>query len=119
MWEGHPCPMIGARGPKVPANLNVTTPVAQGDYLTTMHDLCGSSAPLPDNLDGVSLRPVFEKGNKGRLAKRDTGFVFHFPAFYTIPITSYRNGDYKLMRHLNSGEIKLFNVAKDMGRPRI
>jgi len=66
----------------------------------------------------VSLRPVLEKGNKGKLAKRDTGFVFHFPAFYTIPITSYRAGDYKLMRHLNSGEIKLFNVAKDMGETK-
>lgn len=118
MWEGGiRVPMIVA-GPKVPANSQCDKPVAQWDYLTTMHDLSGSSAPLPDNLDGVSLRPVFEKGNKGRLAKRDTGFVFHFPAFYTIPITSYRNGDYKLMRHLNTGEIKLFNVAKDMGETK-
>jgi hypothetical protein len=92
--------------------------VAQWDYLSTMHDLCGSSAPLPENLDGVSLRPVFEKGNKGRLAKRDTGLVFHFPAYYTIPITSYRDGDYKLMRHLNSGKVMLFNVAKDMGETK-
>ena len=41
--------------------------------------------------------------------------MFHFPAYYTVPITSYRDGDFKLMRHLNTGEIKLFNVAKDMG----
>ena len=59
-----------------------------------------------------------ENGNKGKLAKRDTGFVFHFPAFYTIPITSYRDGDYKLMRHLNTGETKLFNIAKDMGETK-
>ena len=51
----------------------------------------------------------------GQLAKRDTGLVFHFPAHYTVPITSYRDGDYKLMRHLNTGEIKLFNVVEDMG----
>jgi arylsulfatase A len=118
MWEGGiRVPMI-VSGPGIPANSQCDKPVAQWDYLSTMHDLCGSSAPLPDNLDGVSLRPVFEKGNEGRLAKRDTGFVFHFPAFYTIPITSYRQGDYKLMRHLNSGEIKLFNVAKDMGETK-
>jgi arylsulfatase A-like enzyme len=115
MWEGGiRVPMIVA-GPEVPANSQCDVPVAQWDYLSTMHDLSGSSAPLPENLDGVSLRPVFEKGNKGKLAKRDTGFVFHFPAFYTIPITSYRDGDFKLMRHLNTGETKLFNVAKDMG----
>jgi arylsulfatase A len=115
MWEGGiRVPMI-VTGPQVPANSQCDVPVAQWDYLSTMHDLSGSSASLPENLDGVSLRSVFEKGNKGKLAKRDTGFVFHFPAFYTIPITSYRDGDFKLMRHLNTGETKLFNVAKDMG----
>ena len=105
-------------GPNIPANSQCDKPVAQWDYLSTMHDLSGSSVPLPENLDGVSLRPVLEKGNKGKLVKRDTGFVFHFPAFYTIPVTSYRAGDYKLMRHLNSGEVKLFNVAKDMGETK-
>ena len=118
MWEGGiRVPMIVA-GPNIPANSQCDKPVAQWDYLSTMHDLSGSSVPLPENLDGVSLRPVLEKGNKGKLAKRDTGFVFHFPAFYTIPVTSYRAGDYKLMRHLNSGEVKLFNVAKDMGETK-
>ena len=118
MWEGGiRVPMIVA-GPNVEANSQCDVPVAQWDYLSTMHDLSGSFAPLPENLDGVSLRPVLEKGNVGKLAKRDTGFVFHFPAFYTIPITSYRDGDYKLMRHLNTGETKLFNVAKDMGETR-
>ena len=115
MWEGGlRVPMIVA-GPGVEANSQCDKPVAQWDYLTTMHDLVGSNAALPDNLDGISLRPVLEKGNDGQLATRDTGLVFHFPAHYTVPITSYRDGDYKLMRHLNSGEIKLFNVARDMG----
>ena len=115
MWEGGlRVPMIVA-GPGIAANSQCDKPVAQWDYLTTMHDLVGSNVALPDDLDGISLRPVFENGNKGKLAERDTGFVFHFPAHYTVPITAYRKGDYKLMRHLNSGEIKLFNVVSDMG----
>lgn len=115
MWEGGlRIPMIVA-GPGIAANSQCDKPVAQWDYLTTMHDLAGSTAALPDNLDGISLRPVLELGNEGELAQRDTGLVFHFPAHYTVPITSYRDGDYKLMRHLNTGEIKLFNVARDMG----
>ncbi len=115
MWEGGlRTPMIVA-GPGIPANSQCDKPVAQWDYLTTMHDLAGSSIPLPDDLDGISLRPVFEKGNAGKLAQRDTGLVFHFPAHYTVPITSYRDGDFKLMRHLNTGEIKMFNVAEDPG----
>ena len=115
MWEGGlRVPMIVA-GPGITANSQCDKPVAQWDYLTTMHDLSGSTAALPDDLDGISLRPVLEQGNDGRLAERDTGLVFHFPAHYTVPITSYRDGDYKLMRHLNTGEIKLFNVEVDMG----
>lgn len=115
MWEGGlRVPMIVA-GPGIAANSQCDQPVAQWDYLTTMHDLSGSTAPLPDDLDGISLRPVLENGNVGKLAKRDTGFVFHFPAHYTVPITAFRSGDFKLMRHLNSGEIKLFNVVTDIG----
>ena len=115
MWEGGlRVPMIVA-GPGIAANSQCDKPVAQWDYLTTMHDLAGSTAALPDDLDGISLRPVLEHGNAGPLAERDTGLVFHFPAHYTVPITSYRDGDFKLMRHLNTGEIKLFNVARDMG----
>ena len=70
MWEGGlRIPMIVA-GPGVAANSQCDKPVAQWDYLTTMHDLAGSAAALPDNLDGISLRPVLEQGNDGRLAKR-------------------------------------------------
>ena len=115
MWEGGlRIPMIVA-GPGIAANSQCDQPVAQWDYLPTLHDLAGSEIALPDDLDGVSLRPVLENGNDGKLATRDTGFIFHFPAHYTVPITAFRSGDFKLMRHLNSGEIKLFNVVKDMG----
>ena len=118
MWEGGlRVPMIVA-GPGIPANSQCDVPVAQWDYLTTKHALAGSSTSLPHALDGVSLRPVLEKGNAGQLIERDTGLVFHFPAYYTVPITSYRDGDYKLMRHLNTGEIKLFDVAKDIGETK-
>ena len=115
MWEGGlRVPMIVA-GPGIAANSQCDKPVAQWDYLTTIHDLAGSKTELPNDLDGISLRPVLENGNQGELAERDTGLVFHFPAHYTVPITAYRNGDYKLMRQLNSGELKLFNVVDDMG----
>ena len=118
MWEGGlRVPMI-VSGPGIPANSQCDTPVAQWDYLTTFHDLAGSQAALPKDLDGVSLRPVLEQGNAGQLTERDTGLVFHFPAHYTVPITAYREGDYKLMRQLNTGELKLFNVVDDMGETK-
>ena len=107
-----------ATGPGIPADTQCDIPVAQWDYLATFHDLAGSAAPLPEDLDGVSLRPVLEQGNAGQIDERDTGFVFHFPAFYTVPITAYRDGDYKLMRQLNTGEIKLFNLVEDIGETK-
>ena len=114
MWEaGLRVPMIVA-GPGVPENSQCDQPVAQWDYLPTFHALAGSKASLPNDLDGISIKSALEMGNAGILPSRDSGFVFHFPAHYTVPITAYRKGDFKLMRHLNTGEIKLFNVAKDM-----
>ena len=104
MWEGGlRTPMIIA-GPGIKPDTQCDTPVAQWDFLPTMHDLSGSQTPLPEDLDGVSLKPVLTEGNAGVLAKRDTGLVFHFPAHYTVPITAYRHGDYKLLRQLNTGD---------------
>ena len=111
-------PMIVA-GPGIPKNSQCDHPVAQWDYLPTFHALADSKAPLPNDLDGISIKSVLEKGNAGKLPSRDFGFVFHFPAHYTVPITAYRRGDFKLMRHLEIGEIKLFNVAKDMSESKI
>ena len=63
-------------------------------------------------------RPALGQGNAGQLAERDTGLTLHFPAHYTVPITAYRDGDYKLMRQLNTGEIKLFNLVDDIGETK-
>ena len=41
------------------------------------------------------------------------GFVFHYPCYFAPPLSVIRLGDYKLMKHLLSGEQKLFNVKKD------
>ena len=88
MWKaGIPVPMIAA-GPKVPAISQCDKPVAQWDDLTTMHDLLGTSAPLPDNLDGVSIHPVFEKGNRAGSPNGILvlGFIFlYFTPFRLLP----------------------------------
>ena len=118
MWEGGLRVPMSVSGPGIPANSQCDTPVAQWDYLKTFHDLADSKVPLPEDLDGISLRPALGQGNAGQLTERDTGLVFHFPAHYTVPITAYRDGDYKLMRQLNTGEIKLFNLVDDIGETK-
>ena len=100
-------------GPRIKPGSQCDVPVVQWDLLPTLHDLSGSSAPLPRGVDGGSLRDVFKRGDAGRVRRVAPGLVFHYTCHYHPPVSVIRIGDYKLMRHLNSGELKLFNVASD------
>jgi arylsulfatase A-like enzyme len=100
-------------GPGIKPGSQCDVPVVQWDLLPTLHDLSGSSSPLPPGVDGGSLRGVFEQGNAGSVRRSVPGLVFHYPCHFHPPVSVIRIGDYKLMRHLNSGEVKLFNVVTD------
>jgi len=100
-------------GPGIKPGSQCDVPVVQWDLLPTLHDLSGSRAPLPTGVDGGSLRDVFERVNQGTVVRDAPGLIFHYPCHYHPPVSVIRIGDYKLMRHLNSGEMKLFNVAED------
>lgn len=101
-------------GPGIPAGTQCDTPIVQWDLLPTFHDLAGSEAALPDGVDGGSLKDVFTRGNSAQeIARHAPGLVFHFPSYYQPPISSIRMGDFKLMRNLNTDEIRLYNVKTD------
>ena len=100
-------------GPGIKPGSQCDVPVVQWDLLPTLHDLSGSSSPLPAGVDGGSLREVFEQGDAGAVRRNAPGLVFHYTCHYHPPVSVIRIGDYKLMRHLNSGELKMFNVSTD------
>ena len=100
-------------GPGIKPGSQCDVPVVQWDLLPTLHDLSGSSLPRPPGVDGGSLREVFERGNNGSVRRNAPGLVFHYTCHFHPPVSVIRIGDYKLLRHLNSGELKLFNVATD------
>ena len=100
-------------GPGIKAGSQCDVPIVQWDFLPTFHDLSGSEAPMPPNTDGGSLRQVFKKGNKGEVKRGAPGIIHHYTCHYHPPISSIIMGDYKLMRHLNSNEFKLFNLKSD------
>lgn len=100
-------------GPMIQAGAQCDVPIVQWDFLPTFHDLSGSESRLPEGVDGGSLRDVFRRGNEGVVNRAAPGIVHHYPCHYHPPISSIIIGDYKLMRHLNSGEIKLFNIKTD------
>lgn len=100
-------------GPGIKPGSQCDVPIVQWDFLPTFHDLSGSKAPLPKGVDGGSLRDVFAKGNQGKVKRGAPGIIHHYTCHYHPPISSIIIGDYKLMRHLNSGEIRLFNLKDD------
>ena len=100
-------------GPGIKAGSQCDVPIVQWDFLPTFHDLSGSEAPLPKDVDGGSLRDVFARGNEGTVKRAAPGIIHHYPCHYHPPISSIIIGNFKFMRHLNSGEIKLFNIKTD------
>jgi arylsulfatase A-like enzyme len=113
MWEGGlRVPTIIA-GPGIEAGSECDVPIVQWDFLPTFHDLSGSTGPLPEGTDGGSLRDVFANGNKGIVERGAPGIVHHYTCHYHPPISSIIIGDFRLMKHLVSGETKLFNIKDD------
>lgn len=113
LYEGGLRVPFVVAGPGVKPGVQCDVPIAQWDLLPTLHDYAESVRPLPDELDGGSLKDVFARANAGHVARQVDGFVFHYPCYFAAPVSVIRLGDYKLMEHLRTGEQKLFNVASD------
>ena len=97
LYEGGLRVPFVVAGPGVKTGVQCDVPVSQWDLLPTLHDYAKSTQPLPKDLDGASLRGVFEKGNASEVKRPVEGFVFHYPCYFAPPLTVIRLGDYKLM----------------------
>ena len=115
MFEGGLRVPLVVRGPGVLADDQCDVPVAQWDLLPTIHDLCGSSKPLPKDVDGGSWRSLLTRGNRGEVQRPTPALIFHYPYYAGVPVSAIRLGDHKFMRQLNTGETRLHNVVKDLG----
>lgn len=105
-------------GPDVVAGSQSDTPVASWDLLPTIADLAGGDVPLPEHLDGGSLRPLFADPARA-VSRPETGLVFHYPHYNRVglnePHSAIRVGDYKLLRFPVSKRSLLFDVRVDPG----
>ena len=113
LYEGGLRVPFVVAGPGVREGVQCDVAINQWDLLPTLHDYVESEKELPNDLDGGSLRPVFEFGNDAKVERAVEGFVYHYPCYFAPPLTVIRLGDYKLMEHHLTGEQKLFNVATD------
>jgi arylsulfatase A-like enzyme len=119
MEGGIRVPMLAA-GPGIPANSHSDALVWGCDLWPTIHELAGVKNPLPKDLDGGSLQPLFKTGGEGGVKRSGMpeGLIFHCPAGKnwsgTRRQTAIRSGDYKLMKnYYNDCEVLLFNVKDD------
>ncbi|WP_372808071.1 sulfatase [Pontiella sp.] len=91
------------------------TPVISMDCYPTLLE-AARLAPTPDHpLDGKSIVPLLSKSNG---FERDAIYI-HYPnyAFHRMNRlgTMVREGDYKLIKRNDNGELELYNLANDIG----
>jgi len=102
------------RGPGINSGSYCQVPIVQWDFLQTFYDLAGGTDPLPSDLDGGSLRDVFERGDRGRVKRNTKDLIFHFPWHTGVAESVIRSGKYKLRKDLDSLNIELFDISKDL-----
>ncbi|MCX7012800.1 MAG: sulfatase [Candidatus Sumerlaeota bacterium] len=112
LYEGGIRVPYVVRGPGIKAGALCGEPVVHYDLLPTFVDLAGGKGPLPDDLDGGSLRPLLENEGKGSVKRALPGLVFHRPA---RGYSAFRQGDYKLVVNWATEKNELFDLSKDVG----
>lgn len=119
LWEGGiRVPMV-VRGPRIKPGSRCDEPVVGWDFLPTFVDLAGGDKKtLPKDLDGGSLRLLFENNGKDKVDRPFEGLVFHFPDFQGVSMSAIRLGDYKLLKDWETGKIHLYNLVNDLNETR-
>jgi len=117
LWEGGLRVPTVVCGPNVLKDAYCDVPIILWDFLPTFSDLIGNQNPLPEDIDGGSLKDLFEKGNEG-VVKRPTQELM-FQCFLwggsQVPSAAIRDGDYKLVENLVTHESSLYNLSDDIG----
>ena len=91
-------------------------PVSSIDLYPSILDIT-SLAGDPDHnadVDGISIAQLLKNPTK-RLARKD--LYWHYPHYYatTGPVSSIRQGDWKLLEYFEDGRAELYNIKKDIG----
>jgi len=97
-------------------------PIAQGgittesfatieDLMPTILALTGIDAPKNYVMDGVNILPALKTANAPTGQNR---FLMHFPHDHrSSNFTSYRDGNWKIIRHYDTKQDELYDLSKD------
>jgi len=116
LWEGGiRVPMI-VRGPSVPTGSRCNVNVVNYDFLPTFADLAGATSHLPNEVDGVSFKPLLlDQPTADSLAARP--LFFHYPHYRVAPPASaIIAGQGKLLHYYEWPDKEfLYNLKDDLG----
>jgi arylsulfatase A len=118
LWEGGIRVPLIARGPGVKVSAVCDVPVIGTDLYPTILRLLRIGTPLPKGIEGGNLTDLFRTG-QGSVVRGRKELVWHFPHYQiqkgTTPQSAIRHEEWKLIRYYETGELKLFNLARDLG----
>lgn len=116
LYEGGIRVPFIARGPGIAAGSFCHTPVAGYDFLPTFYDLAGGKAPLPETVDGVSLRPLFGAPATGKIDRPNNALIFHRPGRM---FSAIRQGEHKLVVYWQvNGKVRSRELYRFDSHPR-
>lgn len=120
MEGGVRVPFI-VKGPGIRPGSQCDVPVIGYDLLPTIADLSGYTEPLPENIDGGSIKKLLLEDHTDSVERPFGGLVFHSPHTHGRVLDQYpsaiRIGDYKLVifRKKTKDRRMLFDLTKDIG----
>jgi arylsulfatase A-like enzyme len=125
VWEGGIRVPLLVRGSGIEPGSISEVPVIGWDLFPTFLDLMGIDKPLPEGVEGGSLRSVLEAGGRGEVPRPREELVWHYPHYVehkdVIPVTpqsAIRIGDYKLIEDYDSETIYLYDLQNDIAESR-
>lgn len=115
VWEGGiRVPFLFA-GPGIKAGSYSHVRVTQLDLLPTIAALAKVREQLPASVEGGSFAPLLLNGGVGRVQRPREEFVVHVPHYDPqSPASAIFLGNYKLIRIYETGERRLYDLAKDI-----
>jgi arylsulfatase A-like enzyme len=121
---------VGEGGVRVPLVMRGPGIIAGGcshlrastvDLFPTVAALAQSKEVLPRGIEGGSLVPALRGGAGPVVSRPREEFVVHFPHYDKDaqgPASTLHLGKYKLVRSYESGELRLYDLAADLGETR-
>lgn len=121
MEGGVRVPLI-ISGPGIASGSESTVPVSGSDMMPTLLELCGGDPSDLLEVDGGSFTNALFAENNEEVLRSVDGIFFHVPYRNGIalkrPHSGVRQGDYKLVKFQDNGELLLYNVVEDKGENR-